>query len=344
MSDQIPTLKDFRPISSIQTRYIVGNAPDPKAFAYHQAGPTSLGARKGTLTVLKDRAQTDYEPSYVPGGDIPIRPRQPRGSIPYKMKIGAEAAAVPDLESQASQLGGDGQMAGVNKAQQRMKDVAIETADKLNGMMLGREKIFEAFLYDGTWNSGSTTLVGGDRWTDPGSDIVSQLQEMGTALNADEKLTLLVSRNVWRQMQANTSLRSSMPTDQYRLLFGAKPSEAFQQFGIDRVVVSRAAFTKGGSDYVFRDAAYLFVSTDVDEVIPQGEPVNPSAFVRLCEDLRPDGAHDVGRRLNLGDTRRMYDFYIRQGRRESALSEVIQMLYAECFVQTQKDKLIRYKM
>ena len=344
MSDQIPTLKNIRPISSMQVRHIVGQAPKPQHFAYHQAGPTAMGARSGTLGVLEDRPQTGHKPNYVPGTDIPVRPRQPQGEISYKMKIGAEAAMVPDLESQAGQLGGDGQMLGVNKAQQRMKDIARETADKTRLMMCGREKVFDAFLYDGTWNASSTTLLGADRWLDVNSDIPSQLQQMKSDLNIDEGLTLMVTRSIWNKVQLNVALRSAMPTDTHRLLFGEKPDDAFRAFGIDKVIVSKAAYTKGGSDYIMRDAAYLYLGTDVDEPIGQGEAVNPSAWWRLCEDIGPNGAHDVGRRLNFGDGKRMHDFYIRQGRRESAISEVIQILYAECFVQCRAEKLIRYKM
>lgn len=345
MSNQIPTLRDIRPISSVQVRHIVGQAPKPEHYAYHQT-PTAMGARSGTLTVLKDRPQKGHKPNYVPGADIPVRSRQPTDTIGYTMKIGAEAAGVPDLEAQASQLGGDGQMQGVQKAQQRMREVARETSDKMRLMMNGREAVFDVFLYEGTWNSGSTALLGADSWLNINADIPAHLQQMTTDLNVDEGLTLTLSRPVWKKFQINLALRSGLPTDMHRhLLTEETAGVALQKFGIERVVVSKAAYTQGGSDYIMRNAAYLSVSTDVDEVIGQGESVNPSAFWRLCEDLRPDGRHDVGSRINFGDkTKRMWDFYIRQGRRESAISEIVQILYAETFVPCRADKLIRYTM
>lgn len=142
------------------------------------------------------------------------------------------------------------------------------------------------------------------------------------------------------------ALRSGLPLDAHRHLVDEQTAGvALGKFGVEKVVVSRAAYTQGGSDYIMRDAAYLCVATDVDEVIGQGEAVNPSAFWRLCEDLRPDGRHDVGTRINFGDkAKRMWDFYVRQGRRESAMSEIVQILYAETFVPCRREKLIRYTM
>lgn len=79
--------------------------------------------------------------------------------------------------------------------------MARETTDKMRLMMNGREEAFDRFLYDGTWNSGSTALVGAESWLNVNADIPSHLQQMTIDLNVDEGLTLVVSRNVWKKIR-----------------------------------------------------------------------------------------------------------------------------------------------
>lgn len=347
MSAEIPTLANARPVKPILVRHIVGAAPRPAHYAYHQAFPTAKGARTGTLSVLKNRALKDHKANYVPGVSIAIRSQQPTDSIQYTMKLGAEAAGVPDLDAYAEQVGGDGYEAGIPKAQKRLRKIGRETAEKMELMMNGREKSLDVALYDGTgFNSGSAALVGAESWLNVNADIPSHLQQARKDLAEDSGLTLMMTRDVWLSFQSNLALREGLPITERRQVLTEQTSlQLLGDYGIERVVVSRAAYTRGGSDYIMRSAAYIYVGTEIDEVIGEGEAVNPSAFWRLCEDLRPEGRLEAGTRINFGDAaKRMWDFYVRQGYDNNTMQEVVQILYGEVFVPCRKDKLLRLKM
>lgn len=339
-SQTIPTLANARPVDSHQEGLIFGCATDVHAFSYRRV-PAVEGRRSGTFDVLRDVSQKRTPVPHTPGTPIAASPDAPKDAVAYDMFIGADAALIPDLAAQATQYGGD----PVDRGRAIAHDKALKTWRKMRQLMCDREQRFASFLTTSTWNSGSTTLAGANSWRNPASDIPTYLQTAKKALNAgDANLVLIVNLPVYYGLQENTALRAGLPVDAMRHLVTDKTApEVLGQWGIKELWVSSAAYTPNGADFIMPDIAVLAVLEDAQQMIPEFMPVNPSAFVRLVEPLRPEGPVTVGRPITFGDNP-AEDFFIREGYNQDLGGQVTQVLYSDCFKQARARLGFRYTM